>query len=294
MTTIPHLSGVMLLPWIICDTLEESVSGFNEISGGPSRALASPRSHRNAAATDAVAVHHQYEWRAMSWLNHLSLLPILNPEIWDMNNWTWPGDWYWRWPAPPSTDDDSWRAGEYSSDRDCINQSWISAVNPCRNRMFFFFFKFPGYYAARPNTFEFSFIVQSSGYCDEPPIVPNARHNAPQEQNSFAPDTELQYQCCKKFLYYFLKIHLDLISIIIIFLKNPKIDLGYNTLGFARARCLQYNQTVKWFGPDFKCEGNSLHFIRLFLISFLTLIFTHPKVSKSGELLVGWAVWDRI
>lgn len=32
-------------------------------------------------------------------------------------------------------------------------------------------------------------------------------------------------------------------------------DLGYNTLGFARARCLQYNQTVKWFGPDVTCEG---------------------------------------
>uniref|UniRef100_A0A0P5PLV4 Sushi, von Willebrand factor type A, EGF and n=1 Tax=Daphnia magna TaxID=35525 RepID=A0A0P5PLV4_9CRUS len=71
--------------------------------------------------------------------------------------------------------------------------------------------------------------VQTSGYCDEPPVVANARHNAPQEQNSFAPDTELQYQCY----------------------------LGYNTLGFARARCLQYNQTVKWFGPDFKCEARS-------------------------------------
>ena len=40
-------------------------------------------------------------------------------------------------------------------------------------------------------------VVQSSGYCSEPPTVPNARHNAPQEQSSFAPDTELQYQCCK-------------------------------------------------------------------------------------------------
>jgi hypothetical protein len=39
-------------------------------------------------------------------------------------------------------------------------------------------------------------------------------------------------------------------------------DLGYNTLGFARARCLQYNQTVKWFGPDVTCEGNfTLHWI---------------------------------
>lgn len=28
-------------------------------------------------------------------------------------------------------------------------------------------------------------------------MVPNARHNAPQEQSSFALDTELQYQCCK-------------------------------------------------------------------------------------------------
>lgn len=38
-------------------------------------------------------------------------------------------------------------------------------------------------------------------------------------------------------------------------------DLGYNTLGFARARCLQYNQTVKWFGPDVTCEGNAAFLI---------------------------------
>lgn len=39
---------------------------------------------------------------------------------------------------------------------------------------------------------------------------------------------------------------------------NGNLDLGYNTLGFARARCLQYNQTVKWFGPDVTCEGQSI------------------------------------
>ena len=99
------------------------------------------------------------------------------------------------------------------------------------------------------------FLVQSSGYCDEPPIVPNARHNAPQEQNSFAPDTELQYQCCKNF---FLKIvSKSFRNECLLILLIVHTDLGYNTLGFARARCLQYNQTVKWFGPDFKCEGNS-------------------------------------
>ena len=39
--------------------------------------------------------------------------------------------------------------------------------------------------------------VLNSGYCGEPPMVANARHNAPQEQSSFALDTELQYQCCQ-------------------------------------------------------------------------------------------------
>jgi len=74
--------------------------------------------------------------------------------------------------------------------------------------------------------------VQSSGYCGEPPPVPHARHNAPLEQNSFTLDTELQYQCYP----------------------------GYNTIGFARARCLAYNSTVKWFGPDVTCERKFLLF----------------------------------
>lgn len=46
---------------------------------------------------------------------------------------------------------------------------------------------------------------------------------------------------------------LSQMNIYLFFLK----DLGYNTLGFARARCLQYNQTVKWFGPDVTCEGKN-------------------------------------
>lgn len=100
----------------------------------------------------------------------------------------------------------------------------------------------------------FNYLVQTSGYCDEPPIVANARHNAPQEQNSFAPDTELQYQCCKS-----IRLHLITIKFNSFFFSN-EADLGYNTLGFARARCLQYNQTVKWFGPDFKCEGKEKYF----------------------------------
>ena len=57
-------------------------------------------------------------------------------------------------------------------------------------------------------------------------MVQHARHNAPLEQSSFTLDTELQYQCYP----------------------------GYNTLGFARARCLALNSTVKWFGPDVTCE----------------------------------------
>jgi len=117
-------------------------------------------------------------------------------------------------------------------------------------------------------------------------MVANARHNAPQEQSSFALDTELQYQCCQ---YINKHPHAHYPHPFVFIICHPKaakkkkktlpltcnnlsswslahyimdrfIDLGYNTLGFARARCLQYNQTVKWFGPDVTCEGTVIHY----------------------------------
>ena len=63
-------------------------------------------------------------------------------------------------------------------------------------------------------------------YCTQPPVVANARHNSPAEQETFELDTELQYQCFP----------------------------GYISSGFARSKCFYFNGTTRWFGPDLKCK----------------------------------------
>ena len=70
---------------------------------------------------------------------------------------------------------------------------------------------------------------------------------------SFTLDTELQYQCYA----------------------------GYNTIGFARARCLAYNSTVKWFGPDVTCERQSFLF---FFVIFFSPYSLPKRKTRSKQL----------
>ncbi|GAB6024202.1 hypothetical protein CHUAL_008903 [Chamberlinius hualienensis] len=63
-------------------------------------------------------------------------------------------------------------------------------------------------------------------YCEAPPNVHNAQHNAPKHAKHFELDTTLQYSCMS----------------------------GYTTNGFSRAKCIRYNGTAHWFGPDIECQ----------------------------------------
>ncbi|KAI1289812.1 Protein lev-9 [Halotydeus destructor] len=65
--------------------------------------------------------------------------------------------------------------------------------------------------------------------CGSPLAVPHARHTAPPEQSDFAIDSMVQYDCF----------------------------VGYESKGFAKAKCLFYNGTAQWFGPDLKCIPRS-------------------------------------
>ncbi|XP_055934154.1 sushi, von Willebrand factor type A, EGF and pentraxin domain-containing protein 1-like isoform X3 [Argiope bruennichi] len=65
--------------------------------------------------------------------------------------------------------------------------------------------------------------------CTPPPQVPYARHSAPLDKDDFPTDSMVQYTCFP----------------------------GYNPKGFPRAKCLQYNGTAQWFGPDLRCLPRS-------------------------------------
>ena len=61
--------------------------------------------------------------------------------------------------------------------------------------------------------------------CGIPPNVPHARHNANGDQKEYTTDSMVEYECF----------------------------VGYEASGFAKAKCLYYNGTAQWFGPDLKC-----------------------------------------
>ncbi|XP_037078629.1 protein lev-9-like, partial [Pollicipes pollicipes] len=64
-------------------------------------------------------------------------------------------------------------------------------------------------------------------FCEGSPNITNARHNASYDQLTFDLNTTLYYSCHE----------------------------GYQNRGiFAEAKCLMYNETAKWFGPDMYCE----------------------------------------
>ncbi|XP_050719319.1 uncharacterized protein LOC127000000 isoform X1 [Eriocheir sinensis] len=63
-------------------------------------------------------------------------------------------------------------------------------------------------------------------YCTDPPVIPNARHNGKEGQTRFEVNQKLQFSCYE----------------------------GYTTRGFFEAKCLLYNNTMQWFGPEIECE----------------------------------------
>lgn len=72
-----------------------------------------------------------------------------------------------------------------------------------------------------------------SVYCTDPPIIPNARHNGAESQARFEVNHTLQYTCVQ----------------------------GYITKGFSVSRCLLYNGTMQWFGPEMDCERKRRTFL---------------------------------
>ncbi|RWS31980.1 c4b-binding protein beta chain-like protein [Leptotrombidium deliense] len=60
--------------------------------------------------------------------------------------------------------------------------------------------------------------------CGMPLSVPHAKHSAPIDQTDFAIDSMVHYTCFP----------------------------GYESKGFVKAKCLFYNGTAQWFGPDLK------------------------------------------
>jgi hypothetical protein len=64
-------------------------------------------------------------------------------------------------------------------------------------------------------------------YCTDPPDIKHARHDGQSDQTIFPLNATLNYTC----------------------------NDGFITGGFPAARCVLYNNTSKWFGPDITCEG---------------------------------------
>jgi hypothetical protein len=69
--------------------------------------------------------------------------------------------------------------------------------------------------------------------CGFPHNVPHARHNAEEapDRQDFAIDSLVEYECF----------------------------VGYEAKGFSKAKCLYYNGTAQWFGPDLKCIRKLTH-----------------------------------
>ena len=81
--------------------------------------------------------------------------------------------------------------------------------------------------------------------CGFPNNVPHARHNADEtpDRQDFAIDSVVEYECF----------------------------VGYEARGFSKAKCLYYNGTAQWFGPDLKCIRELLPSIHPSLSLPLTL-----------------------
>ncbi|XP_054709581.1 sushi, von Willebrand factor type A, EGF and pentraxin domain-containing protein 1-like [Uloborus diversus] len=71
--------------------------------------------------------------------------------------------------------------------------------------------------------------VKGVSMCGSPPQVPHARHSAPLDKDDFPIEAVVQYNCFP----------------------------GYDPKGFPKAKCLQYNGTAQWFGPDLRCIPRS-------------------------------------
>lgn len=76
-----------------------------------------------------------------------------------------------------------------------------------------------------PNFNSIQLFSLNLAMCGSPLAVPHARNSAPLDQPDFAIDAMVQYTCFP----------------------------GYESKGFAKAKCLFYNGTAQWFGPDLKC-----------------------------------------
>ncbi|GAV05641.1 hypothetical protein RvY_15741 [Ramazzottius varieornatus] len=68
-------------------------------------------------------------------------------------------------------------------------------------------------------------VCQPDVKCGNPPEIPHAQHNADWRHHQYELDTMIQYTC----------------------------ESGYAIEGFARAKCIYFNGTAKWFGPDLRC-----------------------------------------
>lgn len=71
--------------------------------------------------------------------------------------------------------------------------------------------------------------LNGKSMCGPPPSVPYARVSAPADKSNFETDAMVQYGCFP----------------------------GYEAKGFARAKCIFYNGTAQWFGPDLRCNPRS-------------------------------------
>jgi hypothetical protein len=92
--------------------------------------------------------------------------------------------------------------------------------------------------------------------CNIPLVVPHARHSAALDQQDFEIDSTVQYSCFP----------------------------GYESKGFNTAKCLFYNSTAQWFGPDLKCIRECNHITSnsitiILFMNFVSLIFSLLHLS---------------
>jgi hypothetical protein len=81
--------------------------------------------------------------------------------------------------------------------------------------------------------------------CGIPTTVPHARHSASVDQLEFEIDSQVSYICFP----------------------------GYESRGFSTAKCMFYNNTAQWLGPDLKCIRKLFSFVLCF----------HEKVVKRNK-----------
>lgn len=61
--------------------------------------------------------------------------------------------------------------------------------------------------------------------CGPPNSVPHSKNDGSPDQKEYPLDALVEYECFH----------------------------GYESKGFSKAKCLYYNGTAQWFGPDLKC-----------------------------------------